>query len=1392
MYPEFDNLYLDLNGVIHNCSRSNDEGALRAPIPDHVLFPTIFEYIEMLFSNVKPKKVFFVAIDGVAPRAKMNQQRARRFTSGLESERLLAKSTSEGLIAGKEDIFDGNCITPGTVFMEKLTRYLKYFFARKVNEDRAWQNVKVILSGHEVPGEGEHKIMEYIRLAKAQPDYDPNTRHCFYGQDADLIVLGLVTHEPHLSILREEIVYEQRKTSAEAPPPRKVAPRFLLFHISLLRDYLQLDFQDVQREVRFPFSLDRVIDDFILITMLLGNDFVPHLPDLHISKQGMLYLFAAYKTVLPTLPGYLTENGIINLHNFEAFLNGLRIYDFIADKERIAQHPLFRNPKHATKHYPAHITPQQCAILDLIYRFVTQRKEQRVYFTEIDPANRTFIKEAGLNLGLRVGVDAHAANRPITLQLPFGSREPPTEASFNDNMVQVFVKYQALLEDAKATVIKHVEPDYKANKQYYKSKLNWEYAPGSPEVRSMVHHYIKMLQWTLHYYYHGIVSWSYFYPYHYAPMLSDVRDLESLDLRFDMGKPLLPFQQLMGVLPAFSRDLLPAAYQDLLTDPNSPVIDLYPHEFKTDLNGKRQAYESVVLIPFIEEKRLLAAMKSRDHLLTRDEKHRNRFNETLAFIYSPKSLPVYPSPDPEHFPDVTANHCKVARFHGPSLSDSVTLRFGLCEGARTGNRLQPGFPSLFQLPHHWKAEKARVMISNLKSHRESMVIYLNDSPLEKNPNVAEVAGQLLDRVVLVDWPYLREAKVVSVHDGDTVYVRDPRGRVVAQTLSGADAAVVREKVRDNLAFMETRGLRVKKPRLTVGVLRLRSMKEDDQGWLRKEYDPVDAIDFVPLKAVIHQPRGKDTRFVERPFFARDRRLPADTAVFFLAPAFYGQPGTVAANAPANPAEVSLKMRVYRAHTDAGYRAFGDRQRNLGHAFTAREAYHDVMDVVDALHVPYHVLSRLCTSFSLFLADDTEVDVGLGFRSPDGERSALGYARQVDDLWRYSTRAINLIRLYQATCPRLFRWLAKNPQAGEAEAADVFGEKAEGGEVTALVDFVRGLHLDRLVYAVADADSLLPESVTSLEHGVDALLREHGADYLSEDQTKEIGISSVPRQAVLEPSEAPTRLADQTFVLGDCVRNLTPNLAVPFAACGYVVLLTPTHVGVLFDVPFPAGTNLGGLCSAGRGYQLDRKHLLNLSNPQYVRGATSSAPAAQPGNAAANAHASTPLTTPQAPTDGPSAAKPAGRSSGRTSRKPKGKPATVLADPAPAAQVPATPLPTAPQPAAQPSGAAGSSAPSKPRRQRAPKAAKVPTATSADAPSTNPASAGPIAAPKPTDNIVNSLLSQMKGLKVDSPKSSTGADSPTANKSKVNEANEVLARALLGSLKGGKVPPPKDS
>lgn len=199
--------------------------------------------------------------------------------------------------------------------MARLSEQLRYFINKKITEDSNWRDIQVVLSGHEVPGEGEHKIMEYIRLARAQPDYNPNVRHCLYGLDADLIMLGLLSHDPHFCLLREEVKFGPTRkkgntrcvlvttTSCTADPRCNSLEsiNFYLLHLSLLREYLNLEFHDIEHVLPFEYSLERVIDDFILLAVFVGNDFLPNLPDLHIHQNGLERLFEVYKKVLPTL-----------------------------------------------------------------------------------------------------------------------------------------------------------------------------------------------------------------------------------------------------------------------------------------------------------------------------------------------------------------------------------------------------------------------------------------------------------------------------------------------------------------------------------------------------------------------------------------------------------------------------------------------------------------------------------------------------------------------------------------------------------------------------------------------------------------------------------------------------------------------------------------------------------------------------------------------------------------------------------------------------------------------------------------------------------------------------------------------------------------------------------
>lgn len=418
--PSIDRLYIDMNGIIHGCSHNNnsnsrggdDDSETAACISEAEIFQNCCYYLDRIVRDmVQPNSLVYLAVDGVAPRAKLNQQRARRYRSGKEGEiertvydahlknlfeeqnrdmmeaededellireeeassslgalfleeedmfmspnahsinrddaidsdedggnyvqevepgrfagkfeaRLQADKSSTGnSLASKKrqtdvasddaaadhensddsNLFHSNQITPGTPFFSRCTAHLQHFLQRKVSEDPAWQKLTIIFSGSHVPGEGEHKIMQFMREQKTayamqqkeQPDesnhndplaYHPNLRHCIMGQDGDLIMLGLLTHEPNLVLLREQVLFDARRRGqyvGEGVSSYIHNANFELLHMNVLRDYFAYEFEtsNVLPQTS-SFDLEHCIDDFVFLTFLVGNDFLPHVSE---------------------------------------------------------------------------------------------------------------------------------------------------------------------------------------------------------------------------------------------------------------------------------------------------------------------------------------------------------------------------------------------------------------------------------------------------------------------------------------------------------------------------------------------------------------------------------------------------------------------------------------------------------------------------------------------------------------------------------------------------------------------------------------------------------------------------------------------------------------------------------------------------------------------------------------------------------------------------------------------------------------------------------------------------------------------------------------------------------------------------------------------------------
>ncbi|XP_035535065.1 LOW QUALITY PROTEIN: 5'-3' exoribonuclease 2 [Morone saxatilis] len=627
---EFDNLYLDMNGIIHPCTHPEDKAA---PKNEDEMMVAIFEYIDRLFNIVRPRRVLYMAIDGVAPRAKMNQQRSRRFRASKEGVELVDEKNrireeilSRGGYLPPEEIkerFDSNCITPGTEFMDNLAKCLRYYVADRVSNDPGWRNVTVFLSDASVPGEGEHKIMDFIRRQRgnaAQPNHDPNTHHCLCGADADLIMLGLATHEPNFTIIREEFkpnkprpcalcgqigheikdcqgtAREKQGEHDEFADSMPVSEQeFIFIRLCVLREYLAREL--TMASLPFPFDFERSIDDWVFMCFFVGNDFLPHLPSLEIREGAIDRLVNIYKDVVHKTGGYLTENGFVNLERVELIMQAVGV----------AEDNIFKKRKEDDEGFKRRM----------------KEKRKRMKMEQRGPAYLTTGQFAPQALGRRDRPEAVHNARHQAYDMRMQSREQHNKdaaqslkaslknggnssAGPSDSTDSKGLKRKADDSDSEPEPEDNVRLWEEGWKQrYYKTKFDVD-VTDEDFRRKVVKSYVEGLCWVLRYYYQGCASWKWYFPFHYAPFASDFKDIKGMFTEFEKGtKPFKPLEQLMGVFPAASGNFLPPTWRSLMSSPDSSIIDFYPDDFAIDLNGKKYAWQGDrgIASLFVDERR---------------------------------------------------------------------------------------------------------------------------------------------------------------------------------------------------------------------------------------------------------------------------------------------------------------------------------------------------------------------------------------------------------------------------------------------------------------------------------------------------------------------------------------------------------------------------------------------------------------------------------------------------------------------------------------------------------------------------------------------------------------------------------------------------------------------
>uniref|UniRef100_M4BVC6 Uncharacterized protein n=1 Tax=Hyaloperonospora arabidopsidis (strain Emoy2) TaxID=559515 RepID=M4BVC6_HYAAE len=1210
----------------------------------------IFTYLDRLITHIiKPKQLVYIAIDGVAPRAKLNQQRSRRFRAGLERQEAIEKEKHLKIQVNDEterpngsSPFDSNCITPGTAFLSTLSQHLVYFVRRKMKDDPLWTRLEVFFSGSEVPGEGEHKIVEFIRHRKMTADYDANVRHCMYGSDADLMLLGLMTHEPHFTLVRETVVWGQQHKQVAAKQIEE--QQWQLVHLSLFREYLMLEMR-----VEAPLDGERMLDDFILLTFLLGNDFIPHSPTLEISEEAIPLLLKVYRKLLETHEGsYLTLNGkLINAKLLQ------ELFQVIGDEEEDI----------------------------LINRAVAEKQRSG--------------RRGGKKQSIQHDVDAEEVQKAITALRDDDGVDCPSllvddedrddeEAERAllealDGREDTQVLFELEKSDREVLMLVGSESFQETKWNYYEKKYGIKRGNGDAANSDLEHvkkAYMEALVWCLAYYYQGPPSWAWYYPYHYAPMISDLTDIEHLiaNVKFDedplIAGPLLPFEQLMSNLPSSSADLVPKPYRFLMLSPLSPIKHFYPETFAIDTEGKRNAWEGVNLLPFIDVALLKQAIAQYcpDSELTEVERQRNKLQRVpIRIVRDMNALDTLKSslPGVVGYPDVQYCNTRVEEYYLPGIPGGE-FQSKLMDGVVLP---LPGFPSLYTVQiESTRTASVGLNCFGMRSRKPSLILQLPASGKLNNGESATAdeinPRELLGTTVLANWPNLHEGLVVGISTQSGEYRQKQFNRKrnnhglkpgeIEFTQYGSDeksawnyyAQTEVVKLLSGRGIPGSGGIDLGRAGITVvlHVLPLQGMVSNPlTGGIEKKFGETEA--FVPAQLTVRNRKLLDARFEETAMLPLDERFPVGSKALITQGKWLGCTAVVRTQ---NEEQHAITVHVNTI----------DQEPPFGYvvAQTITDRFFPGYVVAQKLGISASTVGLLTGSV---IIKPIGADIGLNIRyrkelllpgycrranhdknastygdevnvwrkgdivkivgssgSDEGGDANMGHGQTKNGsapVWEYTERAVQLIASYQDKFPEVVRNLGRLPFATTYRAKDVFGIddserlETEIGTVKQWIEQQRLGASEHSKHIPITSEYITAKGVRALEAAGSLRATER-----AKTETKQRG---VPVAMTIRAADLfrPNPLVNQDLtghevsqrssinrgspILGDRVINISAR-GVPFGHRGTVVA---THVSskcveVLFDEGFTGGEALYGTTSVDRGKIVAWNSLLCVSAP----------------------------------------------------------------------------------------------------------------------------------------------------------------------------------------------------
>lgn len=577
-----DYFFMDYNGIVYNAYENikkdiEKNNYTKDKIEELVLEEVVSCTKALICNVVKPKKLTYIALDGPAPRAKMVQQRSRRFKAIMEKN-FMKELNEKFKMNESKVIWDRSAnISPGTEFMEKLSNRIIKAMKEKTFQQHN-NDMKIIFNNGNTPGEGEHKFLNLLRNMRTM-ESKKNDKIYLYGRDADLIILAVCTHKSNIHIVRE--------IKAENDPrldEMYEGYTYLELNIDNLKDgfhndIIRKDFFKEKEGIKITKkSKISLLNDYIFLTFLAGNDFVLSLPFLKIKKRSLEKIIHIYQEIKDNFDDYLVK------------------FDFRKDKKPSIN----------------------IEFLKKIYEMAALKEDEwmkKDIQSEVDKFLNGYMDERQKEFESKLSEYDKIKNRYTHMHIA-----SPHHPLFED--------YQKEIRSL------DYNRDYEVwRNDYYDNFLGVKSEEDSKMIDLCIENYLESLYFTLNYYLVGCPSWSWHYKFRVAPLLNDVfkyldknKDIEKFN-NFKLDSPMTPFQQLLFILPPQNSHILPEVLRPIMSDDSIGVTQYYPEEIRIDAAFGGKTMYSEAILPEIDDNKLRNIIEKYEKKLTGDEKNRNIIRE---------------------------------------------------------------------------------------------------------------------------------------------------------------------------------------------------------------------------------------------------------------------------------------------------------------------------------------------------------------------------------------------------------------------------------------------------------------------------------------------------------------------------------------------------------------------------------------------------------------------------------------------------------------------------------------------------------------------------------------------------------------------------------------------